>query len=73
VYAQCQEELQCVVHLEALRNIGHMEEVEYQVHTIFHCCSHFLRDPKDVSKLTQMLTACMKLQGEETIITTSLP
>jgi hypothetical protein len=72
VYEQCQEELQCTCE-KALHDLGRMEEAEDQVNTFLHYCLHFLRDPKVVSKLTQMLTTCMKEQGEETIIATSLP
>jgi hypothetical protein len=49
-----------------------MEEVEDQVNTFLHCCLHFLKDPEAASKLTQMLTACMKEQGEETTISAPL-
>jgi hypothetical protein len=47
-------------HEESLHDLGHMEEAEDQVNTFLHYFLCFLRDPKVVSKLTQMLTACMK-------------
>jgi hypothetical protein len=50
-----------------------MEEVEDQVNTFLHHCLHLLRDPKAASKLTQMLTVCMKDQREETTIAALLP
>jgi hypothetical protein len=58
---------------KALCDLGRMEEEEDQVNTFLHYCLHFLRDPKVVSKLTQMLTSCMKEQGEETTIAAPLP
>jgi hypothetical protein len=68
----CQEELQCTMHAEALCDLGRMEEVEDQVNTFLHCCLCLLKDPKAASKLTQMLTSCMKEQGEETTISAPL-
>jgi hypothetical protein len=57
---------------ESLHDLGRMEEDEDQVNTFLHCCLCFLKDPKVASKLTQMLTACMKEQGEETTISAPL-
>jgi hypothetical protein len=59
--------------IEALHDLGRMEEVEDQVNTFLHYCLCLLKDPKDASKLTQMLIACMKEKGEETTISTPLP
>jgi hypothetical protein len=50
-----------------------MEEAEDQVNTSLHLYFHFLKDPKAATNLTQMLTACMKQQGENTTIAASLP
>jgi hypothetical protein len=57
VYEQHQEELQCETHIESLCNLDRMQvEEKDQFNTFLHYFFHLIRDPKDVSKLTQMLT-----------------
>jgi len=65
--------LEHVAHVEVLHGLGHKEEFEDQVSSLLHYYLHPLNDPKDASKLTQMLAICMKEQGVEATISSPLP